>query len=164
MFFDNPLEVFVADGVHVGIGRGIEEVDGVGDAFFNGEFDGIQVIAEGATQRERIFDDAIMEHLRTGHTIFDIAEMMRLFGIVFHDADFLLADDVTAKILVEIDACLQSHAERAGLIVGGEEFLARIDFEDVLPAAAAEGLQEGGEANVIKNFIPVQRKSEVAHG
>ena len=53
-FFDDPVEVGLAYGVQIGVGGGIHEVDGVGDAIFDGELDGVEVVAEGAAEDERI--------------------------------------------------------------------------------------------------------------
>ena len=57
-FFDDPVEVGLAYGVEIGVGGGVHEVDGVRDAVFDGELDGVEVVAEGLAEFERIFFDA----------------------------------------------------------------------------------------------------------
>ncbi len=49
---DDPLEVFRADRVEVGVGGGIHEVDGVGDSVFYGKFDGIEVVSQSFAERQ----------------------------------------------------------------------------------------------------------------
>ena len=46
------------DGVQLGVGRGVHEVDGVGHAVLDGELDGVQVVAERLADRVRIALDA----------------------------------------------------------------------------------------------------------
>ena len=50
----DPVEIFLADGIHVRVGRGIHEVDGVRNAVFAGKLDGVQVVAQSAAEREAI--------------------------------------------------------------------------------------------------------------
>ena len=54
-FFDDPVEIGLAYGMEVGVGSGVHEVDGVGDAVFDSEFDSIEVVAERSAERQRIF-------------------------------------------------------------------------------------------------------------
>ncbi len=49
---DDPVEVLLADRVDIRVGRGIHEVDGVGDAVFAGKLDGVQVVTQRAAQCE----------------------------------------------------------------------------------------------------------------
>ena len=71
---------------------------------------------------------------------------------------------VAAEIFLELHAVLQRHAEVAGLIVGVEELVGRIDLVHVLPAAAVEGLEERGKADVAEDAVPGQGILQVAHG
>ena len=75
-----------------------------------------------------------------------------------------LADDVAAEVLLEVDCGLEGHAEVAGLVVGVEELVAIVDVEDVAPAAAVVGFEEGGKADVVEDAVPVEGKLEVAQG
>ena len=70
---DDPLEVFWAYGVEVGVGGGVHEVDGVGDAVFDGELDGVEIVAEGPAESERIFLDALQQFLVVGGRVEDVA-------------------------------------------------------------------------------------------
>ena len=76
----------------------------------------------------------------------------------------LLADDVAAEIFLELHTALQRHAQIARLIIGIEELFRRIDLVHVLPAAAVEGLQERGKANVAEDAVPRHGVLQVAHG
>ena len=89
---------------------------------------------------------------------------MRAARVVGHDVDVLLADDVAAEVLLEVDGGLEGHAEVAGLVVGGEELFAVVDVEDVAPAAAVVGLEEGGKFYVVEDGLPVEGELEVAEG
>ena len=60
-FADDPVEVGLAYGVQVCVGGGIHEVDGVGDAVFDGEFDGVEVVAEGLAELQGVLLDALEE-------------------------------------------------------------------------------------------------------
>ena len=59
---------------------------------------------------------------------------------------------------------LQRHTQIAGLVVAAEEFIWRMDFVHVLPAAARVRLKKGGEADIMENLIPVEGVHQVAHG
>src|SRR3981189_1735565 len=84
--------------------------------------------------------------------------------IVGHDADFGLADDVAAEVLLEIDCGLECHAEIAGMVVSVEKLFGVVDVIDVAPAAAVVGFEEGGKSDVVEDAVPVEWKLEVAQG
>ena len=115
---DDPVEVFFADGVEVGVGGGVHEVDGVGDAVFDGELDGVEVVAESLAEREGVLFDALQELLVVLRRVEDVAVLVRAARVVGHDVDLGLADDVAAEVLLEVDCGLEGHAEVAGLVVG----------------------------------------------
>ena len=119
-FFDDPVEVGLAYGVEVGVGCGVHEVDGVGDAVFYSKFDGVEVVAECAAELERILFYAVEEFLVVGGRILHVAFVVRFARVVGHDVDLALADDVAAEVLVEVDGFLIEHAEVARLIVGAK--------------------------------------------
>ncbi len=89
---------------------------------------------------------------------------MRAAGVVGHDVDFRLADDVATEVLLEVDCGLEGHAEVAGLVVGAEELVRVVDVEDIAPAASVVGLEEGGKFYVVEDGLPVERELEVAAG
>ncbi len=121
----DPVEVCLADGVYIRIGRWIHEVDGVRNTVFAGEFHGVQVVAQGAAQREAVALDPLQQFGVNRRWILHIALVKRQRRIVLHDVNLLLADTVAAKIFFEVDRRLQSHAEIARLIVGVEELSGR---------------------------------------
>ncbi len=61
--FDDPLKVVVAYGIDVGIGRRVEEVDGVRDALFDGKFHRVQVITESLAKRDGVFHHPFVQRL-----------------------------------------------------------------------------------------------------
>src|SRR5437879_3435735 len=89
--------------------------------------------------------------------------MMRRPWIILHDVHFFLPHNVAPEILFELDAVLQRHAQVASLVVVMEELFWRMHFVDVLPAAAGIWLEESWEADVVEQFLPVQRINQVAH-
>ena len=99
-----------------------------------------------------------------GGRILHVALVMRFARVVGHDVDLVLADDVAAEVLVEVDGFLIEHAEVARLIVGVEELFAVVDVIDIAPSAAIDGLHESVLADVVENRVPVERIFEVAHG
>src|ERR1700678_393093 len=90
--------------------------------------------------------------------------LVRAAWVVGHDADFGLADDVAAEILLEVHCGLQGHAEVTGLVVCGEEFVRVVDVMNVAPTPAVVRLEEGGEAYVFEDAVPVERVLQVAQG
>ncbi len=111
---DDPVEVVFADGIDVGVGRGIHEVDGVGNAVFAGELDRVQVVAQRATEREGIAFSTRSSSLGSVcGRLLHVALMKRRRRIVVHDVHFLLADHVAAEVFLELHAALQGHAEIA---------------------------------------------------
>ena len=57
-FVDDMLEIKFGDAVAFHIGRGIQEIDRVGNSILHGKFDGIHFIAEGFVDGLRVFHDA----------------------------------------------------------------------------------------------------------
>ena len=163
-FAHDPVEVSLTYGVEVGVGGGIHEVDGVGDAVFDGEFDGVEIVAEGAAECEGVFLDALEEFWIVGGRVLEVALVMGAARIVRHDVDLALADDVAAEVLVKVDRLLIHHAELVGLIVGLEEFFAIVNVVDIAPAAAVDRLHETVFANVGEDRVPIQGVFEIAHG
>src|SRR6202158_4308347 len=90
--------------------------------------------------------------------------MMWRPGVVVHDMDFFLPDHVAAKVLLEFDAMLQSHAQIAGLVIVMEKLLRRMHLVHMLPTSAGIRFEEGREAYVVENLFPVERINQVAHG
>ena len=160
----DPIEVLLTHGMDVGIRRRVEEVDGIGNAVFYRELHRVQVVTQRPAQGLRIFYDPVQQ-LGIGRCrIFHIALVMRRLRIVVHDVDFFLPDHIAAKIFFELDAMLQGHAQVAGLVVVMEKFLRRVDLVHMLPSSTGIRLEESREADVVKNFFPVQRINQVAHG
>jgi len=58
---DDPVKIFLANRMQIGVGDGIHEVDGVGNAAGDGELDGIEVVAEGAAEGDGVSLDALEE-------------------------------------------------------------------------------------------------------
>src|SRR5215469_17625954 len=90
--------------------------------------------------------------------------MKRCARIVLHYVDFSLSNYVATVILLKVDTTLQGHAKIAGLVVVMKEFLRRMDFIDVLPAAAGIRLEKRWKPDVIEYFVPIQRVDQITHG
>lgn len=71
---------------------------------------------------------------------------------------------IAAEVFGECDRALQGHAERTAIVIGGEEIGRRSHFVDALPAAAIVRFQEGGEAGILEDLLPVQRIFQIPHG
>ena len=146
----DPVEAFLTYGVEVCVWSRVHEVDGVGDAVFYGELDCVEVVAEGFAEGQGVLFYPLQELLVVGRWIEDITVLVRAAGVVRHDADFRLADDVATEVLLEVDFGLEGHAEIASLVVGVEEVVGIVDVEDIAPAAAVVGFEECGEAYVVE--------------
>ena len=159
---DDPVEILFADGVAVGVGRGVAEVDRVGHAVVDGELDGVKIVAERLIQREHIALDAREQLGRGGRAVDDVAQVVRVARLVGHDANLGASDAVTAVVVVEGDLGLEEHHELVGFAVGLEKLLLIADFVDVFPAAAGVWFEVGGPADVFEDAVPVQREREIA--
>lgn len=159
--FDGPVEVFASEGVEVEVGRGVEEVDGVGSAFVDGELDGIALVAEGGGETAGVAFDAFCERAGGWGEGGMEALVVGQVGIVGGDAD-VRADDEAAVVGGPGDFLLENHAEAAGVVVGGEEIVAGGDAMDVAPAAAVDGLEPGGKSGVVEDGLPVEGVLQVA--
>src|SRR6266849_4136549 len=155
------FEIELGDAVALHIGSGIEEIDGVGDLVLDGEFDGVHFVAERLVDGLRVFDDARAELFGK---IFVLDEVAALLGIVADRSDVVFAEGEAAHVAGEVDEFLQGHAVWRGFVVGGEELFLVVDLVDVLPAAAGEGLENGGAADIIEEAVPIDGISEVVQG
>ena len=90
--------------------------------------------------------------------------MVRSRRIVGHDVDFALADHVAAEVFAELDRSLQRHAQVAGLVIGPEKLVGRVDMEHVSPSAAVVWFQERREADVVEHRTPVVGELLIAEG
>src|ERR1700734_1369102 len=97
----DPVEVSLAHGVYIRVGRRIHKVDGVRDTVFAGELHGVQVVTQGAAQREAVKLHARQQLWIYGRGILYVAFVKRQSRVVLHDVDLLLADRVPAKVLLE---------------------------------------------------------------
>ena len=86
-FFDDPVEIGLAYGMEVGVGSGVHEVDGVGDAVFDSEFDSIEVVAERSAEGQRIFLNTRQESRIVGGRVLHVALVVWLARVVGHDVD-----------------------------------------------------------------------------
>ena len=58
---DDPLEVLLADGLDGGVGRGVQEVDGVGNAVAHRELERAEVVAQRVHELEAVAADALLQ-------------------------------------------------------------------------------------------------------
>ncbi len=91
-----------------------------------------------------------------------LSREVSLARIVRHDHNFLLTDAITADELIEVDGLLQSHAQRAGLIVFCDQLLGRVNLRNILPAATVKRLQERRESDVVDDCLPIKGEFEIA--
>ena len=80
-----------------------------------GELYGVEVVAEGLAEGEGVLFYSLQQLLVVLGGVENVAVLVRAARVVGHDADFGLADDVAAEVLLEVDCGLQGHAEIAGL-------------------------------------------------
>lgn len=159
---DDPFKVCGTDGVEVGIGHRIHEIDGKGDAVFDGEFDGVDVVSQGLTEANGVLLDAFEEAFGGCWLILKVSLGVGFARIVGHDAHLLLPDDVAAEVFAEVDGLLVHHAELVGAVVGLEELVARVDGMDVAPTASVDWLEKSMLADGGEDGVPVERILEVA--
>lgn len=160
---DNPAKIGFSHRVDIGIGSGVHKVNGIGNPILHGEFDGVEVVAEGAAEGQGVpFDPRKQGRIGWGR-IEDIAIRVGPARVIGHDANLLASDDIAAEVSAEVDSCLQNHGQGAGRVVSGKELIGRFHFIDVFPAAAEVRLQERGESDVVEDLVPIQRINEVAH-
>ena len=157
-FVHDVLEIKFGDALALHIGSGIQEIDGVGHAVLDGEFDGVHFVAEGFIDGLGILDDASAE---LGGEVIVIDEIFSFFGIVVNGGDIGFSEGEAADVFIEVDELLESHAVRRSLVVRGEEFGFVMNFIDVLPAAAGEGFENGGAADEVEQAIPIDRVGEI---
>ena len=154
-------EIKFGDAVALEIGRGIQEVNGVRDAIFDGEFDGVHFVAQRLIDGLRVAHDARAEF---GGKIVVLHKIAALFGIVDDGKNIHFAEREAAHVLGEINIFLEGHASGAGAVVGRDQLFAIVDFVDVFPAAAGVRLQKRGAADVIEERVPINRIGEIAQG
>src|SRR5271166_1229483 len=160
----NPIKIRLSHRVHICVGSRIHEVDGVGNAVLTGELDGVEVVTQRAAQRQGVALHPLQKLGVGRRRVLHVALVVRRRRIVVHDVHLLLPDDVAAKILFELDAALQRHAQVTALVIGAEELLRRVHLVHVLPAAAVEGLQERGKSHVAEDAVPRHGILQIAHG
>src|SRR5467141_4689412 len=151
-FLHHVLEIEFRNAVALEIRRGIQEVDGVGYAVFDGELDGIHFVAQRLIDGLRIFHHTRAE-LRSQVLMVD--QVLAFLGIIVNGDNVRLAESETAQVLSEIDEFLEGHAVRRSLVVCREEFLFVVHFVDVLPATTRKRLQDGRPPDVIEQPVPV---------
>ncbi len=150
--------------MQVRVRSGIHEIDGVRNAFFHGELDSIEVVAESLAQLQCILFDALEQSLAVTRRILKVPLGVWPSRVIGHDVDLLLAHHIAAEILLEIDRFLIHHAQVAGVIVGLEKLAAIVNVVDIAPTAAIDRLQESMLSHILEDTVPVQRVFQVAHG
>jgi hypothetical protein len=122
------------------------------------ELDRVHVVAERVVQRP-----GAVEHLRLDRRTqvalgFEVAAAAR---VVADGEDELLAHADAAHVVLEVDELLDGHHQGAGLVVGPDELPEVVHPGDVLPPAPVRRLEDGGEAHVAGDALPVERVLEV---
>ena len=88
------------DRMQIRVRRRIQKIDGVRDAVFDRELDGVQIVAQRAAQLQAIAFDARGTWCGVdGRRVQHIAMRVRTARIVLHDVHLLLADHVAAEII-----------------------------------------------------------------
>jgi hypothetical protein len=100
-----PVEVVFTDAALLGVGGGVAEVDGIGDAIAEGELDCIEVIAEEVVDAQH---DLLHfpESFGGGPEVCLVAEVVGVTGLIRHDPDVFAADTVAAVVFGEDDLFL----------------------------------------------------------
>jgi len=88
--FDNPVEVCLANGVQVRIRHGVHEVDGIGNAVFDGKLDGIEFVAQRVAKLERVQPDVLQQPAAIARRLRQVALGVRFARVIGHDADLFL--------------------------------------------------------------------------
>src|SRR6266403_1102454 len=128
-FFHHVLEIKFRDAVALEIRRRIQEVDGVRHTIFNGELDGVHLVAQRLVDGLRIFHNALAELRRQ---VLVVDKVFAFPWIVVNWQNVRLAESEAPHALIEIDELLARHAAWRGLVVRGEQFLFVMHFVDVL--------------------------------
>ena len=154
----------LADRLQFGVGRGIHEIDRVRHVVFDRELDRIDVITQRSAQRPHVLDYARLQFRRQIIRVVDVlfAGQVRLARIVRHDHHFFLPDAVAANELIKVNELLQSHAQRAGLIVLGDQLFQRVDARNVLPAATVKRFHDRRQPDVVNDRLPIEGEFEIA--
>ena len=160
---NDPVEVVLAHGIDVGVRCRVHEIDGVRNPVLAGKLHGIEIVPQGAAERQRVALHAFQQLGIDRRRVLHVALVERRRRIVVHDVHFFLADHVASEVFLELHAVLQRHAEIAALVVGLEELFRRIDLVHVLPAAAIERLQERRKSDIAEDAVPRKRELQVAH-
>ncbi len=104
-----------------------------------------------------------IEHLRLdrGVEVALLVEVAASARVVADGEDELLAHADAPHVVLEVDELLERHHQRAALVVGAEQLAHVVHPADVLPPSPVRGLEDGGEADVAGDGLPVERVLEV---
>src|SRR5215471_1713243 len=70
---EDPLEIGLSHGGRVGVGRGIQKVDRVGDPAPHGELERVEIVAQGVDELQAVCANAGLERFIHRLAVFDVA-------------------------------------------------------------------------------------------
>ena len=156
-----PLKVLRTNGISIGIGGRVAEIDGNGHPTAYGKFHCVEVVAQALAQPQGVVLDGIEQLLASLTLGFHgglVALMGRVAWLVGHDEHVLAAQAVATEVVIKLNSFLVKHDQLAGFIVGAPGFFGVIYFIYAFPAAAGVGLHEGREANALKCLFPIEHR------
>src|SRR5437879_3184324 len=140
-----PIEVLAGQRIDVEVGRGVHEVDGVGNPAAHRPLDRIHVVSQGPHQGEGVLHDAVAER---GIEVAGVHVVLPRRGVIMDRQDVLLPDAEATHKLLPLDDLLDDHGPEPRVLVVVKEVLGRPADEDVLPAAAVRVLEYAGKPDV----------------
>ncbi len=155
----HPFEVMGRQAVNIHVRRRVHKVDRVGNAVFDRKLDTVHVVAHRAIDQARIMDHTLA-NLRCHIGV--VNQILALAWVVADRHNVFLPDTDATYKLIPLDKLLQHHAERAGFVVGADQFVHRVHFIDVFPATAPRILENGGQTHILDNCLPIEWVDEVA--
>src|SRR5256885_9460131 len=165
---EDPREVVLFDRKAIEVRGGIEPVDGVELAFPDRKLHGVHVVPERIRETDRV-EDGTGAQVAFHGPAYDVPFVEWSGGVVANRKDVLPSDGDAPDVVLPLDELLKDHRlrpvsgrEPAGLVVGPDELVLRVDSIDVLPSAAGVWLQDRGQARVLDERVPVERVLDVA--
>src|SRR5450432_3419705 len=160
----DPVKILLPHGSNLRVRRRIQKVNRIRHSTLHSKFHGIQVVPQSPAQRQRVLHHPLLQLRSRGRRVsLHVPLVVRRPRIVLHDVHFFLPHHVAPVVLLKLHAMLQRHAQPPRLVVVMKKFLRRMHVIHMLPPAARIRFQESREADVVKQFLPVQRKHQIPH-
>jgi hypothetical protein len=87
--------------------------------------------------------------------------MMRIAGLVWHDAYMLAANTITTIVFIKNDFFLEQHYQLTRFCMFIKKIFFIMKFIDTFPSTACKRFHISREANIFKYRIPVKWKGKI---